>query len=409
MATQYPGVHKSGRDTYAYRFRKPPDPETGKRGWVARGGFPTAYAASRARTEHMARLYDAATPPDPGDRTVTDAVEEWISARRRARASTTRNRQNLLRLYITPYIGAVRLRDLNVAHITTWLDALETRSVRGRPDQRGLAPQTIQRTTSLLRAVLSHEAQQRRLASNPLEQVDAPPRSRRIPAVWDDDEIQRAMPYLAADSLAPLWWLLLLSQLRPGECAGLEWGDIDLERGTLEIRRTRTYTADGRLVIGTEPKTPRSARTAELPTRCIDALRALHAEHVAIWEIEPGWNPHRRVFPGRRGMLAHSAVIDRLERICTAAGVTRITPHGLRHTGATWLARLNVPPSTISQRLGHTSVAFTLDNYVHGGRAEQQDASARLDALLAESGQDVTADVTYTNMSLPVSPSRAAK
>jgi integrase len=108
-------------------------------------------------------------------------------------------------------------------------------------------------------------------------------------------------------------------------------------------------------------------------------------------------------------MLAHSVVNDRLERICAAAGVTRITPHGLRHTGATWLARLNVPPSTISQRLGHTSVAFTLDNYVHSGRAEQQDASARLDALVAQSGQDVTSDVTYTNRSLPVSPSRAAK
>ncbi len=64
----------------------------------------------------------------------------------------------------------------------------------------------------------------------------------------------------------PLWWPVLLSPLQPGECVGLEWGDIDLERlEPLNVRRTRTSTADGRVVIGTAPKTPHSARTAELP------------------------------------------------------------------------------------------------------------------------------------------------
>ncbi len=47
---------------------------------------------------------------------------------------------------------------------------------------------------------------------------------------------------------------------------------------------------------------------------------------------------------------------------------------------ATWLARLKVPPSTISARLGHASVAYTLDVYVWPATAEQRAASDQLDA-----------------------------
>jgi integrase len=69
----------------------------------------------------------------------------------------------------------------------------------------------------------------------------------------------------------------------------------------------------------------------------------------------------------------------RLTTLCRRAGVTRLTPHGLRHSGATWMARLGENPTVIADRIGHTSVQFTLDNYIHPDEESQREAANRLD------------------------------
>lgn len=46
-------------------------------------------------------------------------------------------------------------------------------------------------------------------------------------------------------------------------------------------------------------------------------------------------------------------------------GLPRIRFHDLRHTHASLLLRAQVNPKVVSERLGHSSVAFTLDTYAH--------------------------------------------
>lgn len=69
-------------------------------------------------------------------------------------------------------------------------------------------------------------------------------------------------------------------------------------------------------------------------------------------------------------------------RLITAAGVRKITIHGLRHTSATLLLKAGVAPHVVSQRLGHKKVSTTLDIYAHALPSMQQDAASRLGALL---------------------------
>jgi len=69
-------------------------------------------------------------------------------------------------------------------------------------------------------------------------------------------------------------------------------------------------------------------------------------------------------------------------RLIQAAGVKRITIHGLRHTCASLLLAAGVPPNVVQQRLGHKSIEITLSVYAHVLPGQQQDAARRLGALI---------------------------
>jgi integrase len=70
------------------------------------------------------------------------------------------------------------------------------------------------------------------------------------------------------------------------------------------------------------------------------------------------------------------------ERLMTAAGVRRITFHGLRHTCATLLLQAGTPITVVSRRLGHSTVSMTLDIYSHVMPGDQAGAAAKMGSIL---------------------------
>lgn len=65
------------------------------------------------------------------------------------------------------------------------------------------------------------------------------------------------------------------------------------------------------------------------------------------------------------------------ERLVRAAGLRHVRLHDLRHTHATLLLQAGVSPKVVSERLGHASVAFTLDTYAHVVPGMQAEAAER--------------------------------
>ena len=66
-----------------------------------------------------------------------------------------------------------------------------------------------------------------------------------------------------------------------------------------------------------------------------------------------------------------------------AAGLPKLTIHGLRHTHATILLEQGVNPKVVSERLGHASVATTMDIYSHVLPDMQEKAALAIDTALA--------------------------
>jgi integrase len=57
--------------------------------------------------------------------------------------------------------------------------------------------------------------------------------------------------------------------------------------------------------------------------------------------------------------------------------------YDLRHTHATLLLLAGENPKVVSERLGHANVAFTLDTYAHVLPSMQEEATAKLEAILS--------------------------
>ncbi|MDP9364334.1 MAG: tyrosine-type recombinase/integrase, partial [Chloroflexota bacterium] len=82
------------------------------------------------------------------------------------------------------------------------------------------------------------------------------------------------------------------------------------------------------------------------------------------------------------------------QRLAAAAGVPVLRFHDLRHTGATLLIANGVPAKVVAERLGHASIAITLDLYAHVQEGMQRDAAARLEGLLRGARDQTVTEAT---------------
>ncbi len=218
----------------------------------------------------------------------------------------------------------------------------------------------------LLHRVLADAAKSGSVTRNVAE-ICKPPRI-------EEAEIEILAPGQLADVLAkleghtllPVVALALGTGMRRGELLGLQWGDVDLDAGTLIVRRSLEETKAGLRLK--PPKTKRGRRNITLPPDAVAMLRAHKVRQleirlvVGLGKIEPT----TLVFGDVEGAPLKPHTVSRAwQRVIAAKGLPRVSFHALRHTHASALIRAGVDVLTISRRLGHSSPSMTLDIYGH--------------------------------------------
>jgi integrase len=131
------------------------------------------------------------------------------------------------------------------------------------------------------------------------------------------------------------------------------------------------------------PKSGRS-RNVALDAGTIDALRT-HRKAQAAERLPWGaaYSDHGLAFCREDGTPLRPRSFSRMfDRHVELAGLPRIRLHDLRHTWATLALGAGVHPKIVSERLGHASIAITLDVYSHVSVGMQQDAADTVAALL---------------------------
>jgi integrase len=82
--------------------------------------------------------------------------------------------------------------------------------------------------------------------------------------------------------------------------------------------------------------------------------------------------------------ISTTTLVRTLRHILVRAGLPRIRFHDLRHSAATIMLGNGVHPKTVSEMLGHSTVAITLDLYSHVTQNMQHGAAQTIDRALTE-------------------------
>ena len=154
--------------------------------------------------------------------------------------------------------------------------------------------------------------------------------------------------------------------MRQGEILGLGWEDVDLDAGAVRIRRTLTLARGSPRL--TEPKTRGSRRQIRLTAPAVEALGRHRERQQAERAASNGpWADQGLVFTTRIGTPIRRAKLhaESWKPLLRDAGLPDTRFHDLRHTCATLLLTKGVHPKIVSEMLGHSSIAITLDTYSH--------------------------------------------
>lgn len=360
--------------------------ETGKIRWVARwrdkGGqeHSRSFDTKREAKQHLADMeVRAARGADtaPQKITVLELYNRWLDSRplrdtSRQLYEHTRDK-NLVPLHNYKAI------ELDNTDVQQWADAL----TNGRPwvakDDTGLDRVSVTNALRHLRSAYEYGIRAELVARNPVR-VQIPdaaidpadlPTAAEIQRVIDRvreggapyTELSRSKfpekrgtPYTATQrprpEIADMMTVAAMTGLRISEIAGLNVGEVDLDTGTLRVRKQLGKVPPRSRV---ELKTRRSKRDVPIPAEL----------HTTLVNRVGGRDPGALLFTTKTGRpinTSHAAVV--VKRAAEAANAERVHFHALRHYYASSLLTGGVPVQDVAAVMGHT-VEMTMKTYAH--------------------------------------------
>ncbi len=334
----------------------------------------------------------------------TWTVEQWLThwvehiAAPFVRENTIAGYRVAVNVHLVPGLGKHRLDRLEPEH----LEKLYVRMMKA-----GSAPATAHQAHRTLRAALNEAVRRGHLNGNPASLAKAPRLPESDVEPYSIDEIRLLLKSAMEGRNGARWAVALALGLRQGEALGLRWDDVDLDAGTLFVRRGRLrprweHGCDGtcgrrfgghcpkRTALRdetSETKSRAGRRRIGLPDQLVELLRTHRAEQdreriaaAQLW-TDGGW-----VFatPTGRPLNPRTDWTD-WKKLLARAGVRDGRLHDARHTAATVLLLLGVPERAVMGVMGWSNTAMAA-RYQHVTAAIQRDIAGRVGGLIWQVG-----------------------
>lgn len=317
-----------------------------------------------------------------------DYLESWLTWKRSQVSERTWERYgSLLRSSVIPALGAMGLQDLTAQH----LDEFYARCLKdeaGRKKKSKVSPTTVHHRHVALKMALERAVEIGVLARNPAQFTSPPRPARPEMRVLSEEEAHTLLAALVGTPAELAAYLALTTGARLGELLALRWSDIDLDAGVARIRRTvvEHMVGQGRQSWYSfkEPKSGHG-RAVDLGGATIARLKA-HRKAQAEVRLAAGaedWTDLDLVIASRSGApFRPSTTSGWFRNVVADTGLEGVRFHDLRHAHATFLLKAGTPPHVVSRRLGHSTVAFTLQVYAHVLPGQQREAAEAIEATL---------------------------
>jgi len=352
------------------------DPQTGKRRqqWISIKG--TKKDAEKKLAELLHQL-DTGTFIKPGKATLREFLERWLTDYAKPNLSPRgyERYESIVRVHLIPNLGRILLTQLRPEHLQKHYST----KLNG-----GLSARTVRYHHVVLHKALQTAVKWGMVGHNVADGVDVPRARHTEMQTWDEDDVRRFLEAAKNSPYYALFYISLFSGARRSEVLGLRWQDVDFMLGQIYINRSLHHLKNGSYVF-TQPKSAKSRRTIALPPSAILVLK----EHRGKQELEQAMlgvllTGDDLVFSTPEGKPLRPNTVSRAwTMLASRAGVRSIRLHDARHTHASLLMKQGVHPKVVMERLGHSTIATTLDIYSHVAPGLQEAAAKRFDEALS--------------------------
>lgn len=363
-------------------------PKGGKRQQLKRRGFPTKKAALAAERETMAD-HARGTWVRPKKGTLGDYLTNvWLPVKKaEIRETTYVAYDKSITSQILPNIGDVQLSQVDTVTLRRFYAFLLE---KGGANGQGLAPKTVANTNGIISKALTDAVDWKLIPYNPAKSITIKREKRPEQRVWTESEAARFLAMIREDPRFPYWRLALATGMRRGELCALRWSDIDLDAGTVRVRRSIVEvrkSENGSTIREQDPKTASGRRVIAIDRETVAVLSAWR-KRTAEMRLRAGPAAPEEDFVVIKDDLSPpvpGTVTEWWNDAVEAAGFPPIRLHDARHTMATVLLRAGVPLKVVSQRLGHADVTVTMSVYQHVTKEDDERAAEMVEQLFAAS------------------------
>jgi integrase len=338
----------------------------------------TVYGETKAEVaEELRKLqaeHDAGRLVDSEGITTGEYLTRWLNntAKNRVRAATRRRYKQLVELYLVPILGGVKLSKLTPLHVEQCYASME----RGDDKRKPAGATTRRAAGTILSIALRHAVRVKLLPHNPAADVAKARPTEREMRVMTEQQARRFLEAAKPHRHYALFALALGAGMRQGELLALQWGDIDFEKGSVEVKRSLSQV--GNEFIVKEPKSKAGKRTILLPPFVLTALRDHRTAALKAGQITaPVFCTRTGTFTSKNNIVrqvfrplikkANAAAVKAAGKTISEPGPipADIRFHDLRHTHASHLIAAGHSIKAVSRRLGHADITITLKVYAH--------------------------------------------
>ena len=255
---------------------------------------------------------------------LVEYMQEWLTnAKATLRQSTWLHYEELNRIYISPYLGHIKLKDLKAEHIQRLYNQLL---------KKGIGAHTIRKAHALLHSALQQAVKIGSISHNPVSLVDPPRKPIREMAILNESQVSQMLVTAKGHRWEALYHLAVVTGMRESELLGLRWTDLDWVRKYLKVEQQLQRPA-AKGVEFVPPKTSYGKRSVAIGKNTVDVLHA-HYERQQMVRLAAGeaWVEYGLIFTTSIGTPIHQRNLLRdFQALINQAGLPPIRFHDLRH------------------------------------------------------------------------------
>lgn len=315
------------------------------------------------------------------DLTVEQWGWEWMKTFKagKVKHSTLDNYESDFRLHVVPYIGNVKLKGLTTLMVQRVYILLE---------KEGLSPKSIRNVHGMLHGMLDKAMKMDLIRKNVSKNCELPHIQQHEMHPLTKEEMGMFMNLAKDDEYYLMMRFDFFTGLRESELIGLTWDCVDFEKHTLRVYRQFVRIASGpdKGKMMYTPLKNGKERTITLTTTAMAVLQeAKRKQSEQRLRAGSSWHNEYNMIFTRNGMFVRfKTLYVHFKAIVKRMGRPGVRFHDVRHTYATLSLQSHVDPKTLSEALGHTTVAFTLDVYGHRNADMRQQAAEQLEQLICQ-------------------------